>query len=266
MPELPEVETIRRDLNRTIVNKKIVSIEVRDPRIIKGLSPLEFKKHIRQARVNEVLRRGKVLIIGLDNKKYLIIHLRIAGWLIYPERQEKARVVFEFSDHTFLNYMDQRALGELRLVDDYAEFSFLNRLGPEPFKLTPQEFSRLLSKKKTNIKNLLMNQEVIAGIGNIYAQEALFLSGIAPQRRASSLNSQEVKRLLNNLVAVLKKAIRHKGSSIDLYRDALGNKGGMQKCLLVYDKKGQPCHNCQTKIVKINIAGRGTCFCPKCQT
>lgn len=266
MPELPEVETIRRSLSRDIINKKIISVIIRDHRVIKGLSPSEFKKHIKESRVSEVLRRGKVLLIGLDNKKYLIIHLRIAGWLIYPKLEEKARVIFKFSDNTFLNYMDQRALGELRLVEDYAQFPFLKRLGPEPFELTAGQFSQRLKKRKTNIKNLLMNQEVIAGIGNIYAQEALFLSGINPRRLASSLDAAEAKRLHKNIIAILKKAIRNKGSSIDLYRDTEGNKGGMQECLMVYDKKGQSCCKCKTKIVKINIAGRGTCFCPQCQS
>jgi len=266
MPELPEVETIRRSLSRNIINKKIISVTVRDRRLIKEPSLAEFKKHIKGSRVSEVSRRGKVLLIGLDNKKYLIIHLRIAGWLIYPQLQKKARVVFKFSDNTFLNYMDQRALGELRLLEDYKQFSFLKRLGPEPFELTAAEFSQRLKMRKTNIKNLLMNQEIIAGIGNIYAQEALFLSGINPQRSALSLNSGEVRKLHKSIVAILKKAIRNKGSSIDLYRDTQGNKGGMQECLMVYDKKGQPCYHCKTKIVKINIAGRGTCFCPQCQS
>lgn len=265
MPELPEVETIRRDLRHSIMHKKIVSLAVRDRRVIKEPSPADFRKNILGRKVTDVLRRGKVLIVGLDSKKYLIIHLRIAGWLLYPQRQAKARVVFGFSDNTFLSYMDQRALGELRLLTDYRQFSLLRRLGPEPLEMTAAQFAQRLGKRKANIKNILMNQEIIAGIGNIYAQEALFLSGIGPRRQAASLKAEKIKMLHKNIVAVLKKAIRNKGSSIDLYRDIQANKGGMQDCLLVYDKKGEPCYRCKTKIIKVSIAGRGTCFCPRCQ-
>ena len=205
------------------------------------------------------------MILGLSSGKFLIVHLRIAGWLLYGQEDKKSRVSFEFSDKTFLNYMDQRVLGELRLFDDYKEFPFIKRLGPEPFEIKSEHFKELIKSRKTNIKSLLMNQEIISGIGNIYAQEALFTSRINPQRAASSLKDDEIKSLHRNIVLVLKKAIKNKGSSIDLYRDIQGNKGGMELCLKIYDKKGEPCCVCRTKILKINIAGRGTCYCPQCQ-
>jgi formamidopyrimidine-DNA glycosylase len=265
MPELPEVETICKDLSKSIVDKKIVSVIIRDKRVIKEPDSQQFEKTITGQKINKVFRRAKVIILGLEADNFLIIHLRIAGWLLYGQVDKKSRVSLEFADGTFLNYMDQRVLGELRLVDDYKEFPFIKRLGPEPFDITAGNLGELLKKRKTNIKNLLMNQEIIAGIGNIYAQEALFMSGINPERAAYSLKDSEVKDLHRNIVAVLKEAIKNKGSSIDLYRDIQGNKGGMEECLKIYDKKGQPCCVCKTKIVKISIAGRGTCFCPHCQ-
>jgi formamidopyrimidine-DNA glycosylase len=265
MPELPEVETIRRDLSGAITGEKIISVTVNDERVIKGLSAAVFTREIVGRSIAEVLRKGKVLVLGLSGGKYIIIHLRIAGWLLHGECRNKSRVSFKFSDGNFLNYMDQRVLGEVRLIDDYREFSLIKRLGPEPFEITSEQFFNIIKSRKTNIKNLLMNQEIISGIGNIYAQEGLFLSGINPQRAANSLSPEEGKKLHKNVSAVLREAIKNKGSSIDLYRDVWGNKGGMEKRLKIYEKKGQLCPACRHTIVKITIAGRGTCFCPYCQ-
>lgn len=265
MPELPEVETIRRFLSRKILNKKISAIIVNDSRVIKEPALRQFKKSLKGARIQNILRRAKVLVFELDSGMYLVMHLRIAGWLLYGKKEKKARVSFKFSDNFYLNYMDQRVLGEMRLRQDYRDLSFIKKLAPEPFAMDAQQFKDALAGKKTTIKNLLMNQEVISGIGNIYAQEALFLSKIKPQRLAGSLSLAETRLLHKNLISVLKEAIRHKGSSVDTYRDPQGNKGTMAKHLRVYDRKGEPCYVCKEPIVKISLAGRGTCFCPQCQ-
>ncbi|MCF7908411.1 MAG: DNA-formamidopyrimidine glycosylase [Candidatus Omnitrophica bacterium] len=265
MPELPEVETIKKDLTKTILNKTIVAVKVRKKSVIKEPTPAKFKKGIVGESVKKIIRRGKLLIIEFRKDKFLVIHLRIAGWLIYGPEQEKARVSFKLSDGKFLNYMDQRVLGQLKLLKDWRELPFIKSLGPEPFVLSSEQFQEIFRKKKTKIKSLLLDQTVIAGIGNIYAQEALFLAKIDPQRSASSLKAKEVKVLGEKIISVLKEGIKYKGSSVDSYRDLSGDKGGMEKRLKVYGRKGQPCLVCKTPIKKICLAGRGTCFCSKCQ-
>lgn len=265
MPELPEVETIKRDLRKKIINKKIVSIEVNHPKVIKEPSLAEFKKEIVGESIKDIIRKAKVLIFVLKENKFLIVHLRIAGWLLYGEKNEKARVVFRLGDGKYLNYMDQRVLGELRLRRDYKDLEFIKRLGPEPFDIDADCFQNMLRDRKTKIKVLLLDQSLICGIGNIYAQEALFLAKIDPRRPANSLSSKEVKLLLDKIIFVLREGIKHRGSSVDSYRDTNGKKGGMEERLKVYDRKGKPCFICKGLITKISLGSRGTCFCPRCQ-
>jgi len=265
MPELPEVETIKRELNKQIVGKNIVDVKINKKNLIKEPNCVRFKKEIKGEKVKEVLRKAKVLIIKLREDKFLIIHLRIAGWLLYGKQEEKARVVFKFSNGKFLNYMDQRTLGELRLRKNYQDLKFIKKLGPEPFEISSDEFSKILKGKKAKIKPLLMDQTVVAGIGNIYAQEALFLSKIDPQRSVTTLKNKEVQILYKAIISLLKEAIKHRGSSIDTYRDLGGQKGGMEQRLKVYGRENELCFVCKKPIKKINLGGRGTCFCPCCQ-
>ncbi|MBU2043861.1 MAG: DNA-formamidopyrimidine glycosylase [Candidatus Omnitrophica bacterium] len=265
MPELPEVETIKRDLTKTILNKKIVAVCIRKPKVIKEPSIAKFKKSLIGESAKEVIRQGKLLIIKFRPDKFLAVHLRIAGWLIYGHKEERARVSFQFSNGKFLHYMDQRLLGELRLIKDWRSLNFVKNLGPEPFTLRPEQFVQIFKSRKTKIKALLLDQTLIAGLGNIYAQEALFLAKIDPRRPANSLSSQEAKLLGLKLTAVLREGIKYKGSSVDSYRDLNGDKGGMEERLKVYGRKGQPCLICKTPITKIQLAGRGTSFCSHCQ-
>ncbi|MBN3041178.1 MAG: DNA-formamidopyrimidine glycosylase [Candidatus Omnitrophica bacterium] len=265
MPELPEVETIKRQLQRRILNKKIVGVIVRRKNLIKEPSLAEFKKKLIGSTIDGIIRKGKLIIIALSQKNFLIVHLRISGWLEYGKNLDKARVSFELSNKKFLNYMDQRTLGELRLRDHYKDLSFVRTLGPEPFKLSPKEFHAIISKKKTKIKVLLLDQKVISGIGNIYAQEALFLSGIDPNRKADSINQSQASLLLEKIIHVLNEGIKYGGSSVDTYRNIEGNKGGMEERLKVYGRQKLPCFSCKSPISKISLAGRGTCFCPNCQ-
>ena len=265
MPELPEVETIRRDLEKRVLNKKIVEVKIIKKKVIKEPNLFKFKKGLEGERVREILRKAKVLILKLRDDKFLIIHLRISGWLLYGEEDQKARVVFKFSDGKFLNYMDQRLLGELRLRKDFKDLKFIKELGPEPFEFKEEEFKKIVSSKKTKIKVLLMDQTLISGIGNIYAQEALFRARISPLRESSSLSSQEISLLFKSILEVLKEAIKYRGSSVDAYRDTRGREGGMEQRLKVYGRQGKPCFVCKTPIKKITLGGRGTCFCPKCQ-
>jgi formamidopyrimidine-DNA glycosylase len=265
MPELPEVETIKRALEKKLLDKKIISLKVNNSKVIKEPALSEFKKQIVGEKIKKIRRRGKLLIIELKKDKFLIIHLRITGWLKYGKVEEKAKVIFELSGGKFLNYMDSRLLGQLSLRKEYKDLDFLKRLGPEIFHLTAAQFRKKLEGRKGNIKALIMNQNFIAGVGNIYAQEALFLAKIDPRRTAKSLTVKDKDKLYEKLKAVLTEAIEHRGSSVDSYRNLEGQAGGMEKRLKVYGKKNQPCPICKKPLKKIIIAGRGTCFCSNCQ-
>ncbi len=265
MPELPEVETIKRGLEKRILNKKITEVKIASPKVIKEPSAGEFRKGLIGEKPQEIIRQGKALIIKLRENKFLFLHLRIAGWILYGEEEDKARVVFKFSDKQCLNYMDQRLLGELRLKKDFRGLKFIKELGADPLKIGLKEFQEIVKKKKISIKILLMDQKILAGIGNIYAQESLFRAKISPLRNSSSLTLKEISILHKELQGILKEAVKYQGSSVDSYRLIDGASGGMGKRLKVYGRKNQPCFICGSPVKKIDLGGRGTCFCPKCQ-
>ena len=265
MPELPEVETIKRELVVKITNKKIVNFKTTKPKLIKEPSVNEFKKGLIGQKVKQVIRKAKLLIIKLKEDKFLVIHLRIAGWLLYGEEDPRARAVFYLSDGKVLNYMDSRVLGELRLCQDYKDLNFIKKLGPEALDISLSKFRETLVSKKTKIKVLLLDQTLISGLGNIYVQEALFLAKIDPRRAADSLSEKEIKLLHQKIVSILKEAIEQKGSSVNTYRGLGGNRGGMEKRLKVYGRKGESCYFCKKPLTKMFLGGRGTCFCSHCQ-
>jgi formamidopyrimidine-DNA glycosylase len=198
---------------------------------------------------------------------YLTVHLRMTGQLVFGDLDKKARVSFKLSNGAYLCYNDQRTLGELRLVEDWTKLSLAAKMGPEPlsaeFKLSV--FQNKLLTRATKIKPLLLDQHFIAGIGNIYAAEALFLAKIMPDRKASSLKPDEVKLLFKHIKQVLTKAIKCRGSSFSDYRDGHGQLGTFSEHFYVYGRKAQPCLVCNHKIQRIALAGRGTFFCGKCQ-
>jgi len=268
MPELPEVETIRRDLIRDVKGKRIKDVEILNPKVIKEPKPVEFKKRLKGATFKDFLRRGKLLAMELSSGDYLVAHLRMTGQLIYSaKKEEKARVILCLSGGNYLNFNDQRLFAELRLVCDWQKLKFVQELGPEPLEkeFTAQKFKQILTAKKAKIKPLLMDQTFIAGIGNLYAQEALFSAGILPTRPANKLKDKEIKKLHATIQKVLREGIRYRGSSVDNYVNGRGNPGAYHLRLKVYGREGKPCVKCKTKIKKINLGGRGTCFCPKCQ-
>jgi formamidopyrimidine-DNA glycosylase len=268
LPELPEVETIRRDLIRDVKGKKIRDLEILNPRVIKQPRPAEFKRRIKGAAFRDFLRRAKILIGQLSSGDYLVVHLRMTGQLIYSTQKEKgARIIFILSNNHYLNFNDQRLFAEMRLVESWRNLKFVRQLGPEPLgnEFTIRRFQNMLSLKKTKIKPLLMDQTFIAGIGNLYAQEALFLAGILPWRAANELKDKEIARLYWTIQKVLQEGIQYRGSSVDNYVDGQGQRGSYHLRLKVYDRKGKQCLKCKTKIEKISLGGRGTCFCPRCQ-
>ncbi|MDD3296297.1 MAG: DNA-formamidopyrimidine glycosylase [Candidatus Omnitrophica bacterium] len=266
MPELPEVETIKRELGKAVLGKKITKVFVINPKVIKEPSPAKFQKAITGATIKSILRKAKLLVIELSNRKFLTIHLKMAGQLIYPGKGSKStRIAFKLSNGKTLDFNDGRLFAELRIVDDWKELKFIKTLGPEPFGISLGEFKEMVSSRKTKIKPLLLDQKFISGIGNIYANEALFRAKINPARPANSLSAEETKLLLDELKKTLKEAIRCKGSSVDQYLQLSGARGSYAKYHKVYDRKDEPCLRCKTHIKRIRLAGRGTYFCPRCQ-
>ena len=265
MPELPEVETIKRELERAVLGKKISGVYVHNPAVIRQPQPAKFKKGLTGSKIQAIKRQAKVLIFELSNGKSLVIHLKMTGQLVYPGSGKKARVIFHFSDGSSMDFNDQRLFAELRLLDDWRNLKFIKGLGPEPFALTPGEFNKMLLAKKAKIKPLLMDQAFISGIGNLYAAEALFRARIHPQRSASSLTEKEKEKLFKEIKDTLEEAIKCQGSSVDQYVQLNGEPGGYVKYHKVYDRAGKPCLVCKTPIKRIALSGRGTYFCPKCQ-
>ncbi|MDD5691565.1 MAG: DNA-formamidopyrimidine glycosylase [Candidatus Omnitrophica bacterium] len=265
MPELPEVETIKRDLTKTILGKKITGVCVNNPRVIREPSPAEFKKSLEGLTVKNILRRGKLLILELSNGRALTIHLKMTGQLVYPGKIKNSRVAFHLTGGSALDFNDQRLFGELRLISDWKKLKFVQGLGPEPFDLTSADFRDMLSKKKTKIKPLLMDQGFIAGIGNLYASEILFRSKINPQRPGQSLTNKEKEILYREIKKVLTSAIKHGGSSVDDYVRVSGKPGDYVRFHQVYGREGKPCFVCGNPVKKFTQGGRGTYFCPKCQ-
>ncbi|MDP2938149.1 MAG: bifunctional DNA-formamidopyrimidine glycosylase/DNA-(apurinic or apyrimidinic site) lyase [Candidatus Omnitrophota bacterium] len=265
MPELPEVETIKRELEKAVLGKKITEVCVHNPAVIRQPSVDKFKKGLSGVSIKNILRKAKVLILELSNGKALVIHLRMTGQLIYPGDGRKSRVSFKLSDGKTLDFNDQRLFAELRLLDDWHNLKFIQGLGPEPFDLTEEEFKKMLSNKNTKIKPLLMNQTFISGVGNLYAAEVLFRAKIHPERPAASLSDKEKENLFKEIKDTLNEAIEHKGSSVDQYLQLSGEAGDYVKYHKVYDREGKPCLVCKSPIKRISLGGRGTYFCPKCQ-
>lgn len=266
MPELPEVETIKRELEKAVLGKKIVEVKISNPRVIKEPKKREdFLKGLKNAAIKSIVRKGKLLILELSSGKSLTIHLKMTGQLIYPADSRQSRVSFKLSDNKWLDFNDRRLLGELRLVNDWTSLRFVKELGVEPFDLDAEKFKQMLVGKNTRIKPLLMDQAFIAGVGNLYAAEALFRAGIHPRRRASDLTEAEKEALFKEINSVLKEAIKYKGSSVDQYVQLSGKAGDYARHHKVYGREGQPCFVCKTPIKRISLGGRGTYFCPACQ-
>jgi formamidopyrimidine-DNA glycosylase len=265
MPELPEVETIKRELEKAVLGKKITEVIINNPKVIKEPKSAVFAKELKNSGIKSILRKGKLLIFELSSGKDLAIHLRMTGQLVYPGNAKTSRVSFKLSDGKTLDYNDRRLLGELRLLNKWEELNFIKGLGPEPFNITSGQFIQMLANRKTKIKPLLMDQTFISGVGNLYAAEALFRARVHPQRPASSLSDREKEKLLKEIKDTLREAIRQGGSSIDQYVQLSGQQGGYVRYHKAYGREGKPCYVCKTLIKRISLGGRGTYYCPKCQ-
>jgi formamidopyrimidine-DNA glycosylase len=265
MPELPEVETIKRDLEKVVLGKKIIRVSAHDSRVIREPKPAMFIRSLQGLTIKNILRRAKLLIFELSDGLYLTIHLKMTGQLVYPGGSKKSRVAIHLSGGKILDFNDQRLFGELRLVRDWKKLKFVQGLGPEPFDLTCADFKDMLAKKKTKIKPLLMDQSFICGIGNIYAAEILFRAKIDPHRPAQGLTEKEKESLYKIMQKVLNSAIKYGGSSVDDYVRVSGKNGDYLRFHQVYGRAGKPCFVCGSPVRKITQAGRGTYFCAHCQ-
>lgn len=278
MPELPEVETIKEDLRNIIKNKRIKKVEVRLAKVIKNTSGRRFIQKLKGDTFKSLTRRGKYLIFSLKSGKNIVIHLGMTGRLIHSKADEEMsdynkkfnRVIFTLSSKEILRFINMRGFGGIYLIPEggLERFSRLVNLGPEPLskEFTPQVFKDLLKRHKARIKPLLLNQQFLTGLGNIYSVESLYGARISPLRRADSLSDKEVKRLRNTIQKVLLGAIASHGASIDAsYVDAKGRKGSYQFKLKVYRREGKRCSRCGGIVKRIKQNNRSTYFCPECQ-
>jgi len=267
VPELPEVETIRNELSPEIVGRRFTRVTVYDAMPVRQPDLEGFCRGLVGQKTSSLERRGKYLVFRLSNGGALIIHLKMTGVLLLnPEQADRyTRVVFQLDNGSQLIFADRRRLGSLWLV--YDEKAIIGKLGPEPLsaEFSADALSRRLQKRRAPIKPVLLDQAVVAGIGNMYADEALFAAGIHPQRRANSLSLEETRDLHQAIHDVLSSAIGSKGASVDTYTRPDGGLGQAHFSFRVAHLGGRPCADCGTPIQRVTIRNRGSYFCPHCQ-
>jgi formamidopyrimidine-DNA glycosylase len=285
MPELPEVETLKRELEKSLIGKKIKKVEILWPKAVSPLLPATFQKHLVDQKITGLNRRAKMLILNIGKEKHLAFHLKMTGQLIFvPQNDEivggghptndvqtpgkHTRLIFSFSNGDHLYFNDLRKFGWSRLLNREELKNSTKHYGPEPLgpDFTLEHFENIFKRYPgRTVKQLLLDQTLIAGIGNIYADEAAFLSGVLPMRKAAKVSPKELKDLHKNIIAVLNLSIKHKGTSSRNYRRSDGTKGNFVNKLFVYGRKGLPCKKCGSSIQKIKHVGRGTHYCSRCQ-
>jgi len=261
LPELPEVETVVRTLRPAIVGRRILNAEFGQLRVLRGL-PLDTAEALAGQRVIAVERYGKFIAIRLE-RGVLVVHLGMTGKLLMDaERSKWTHAIFTL-DQGVMSFVDPRQFGRIEYGAELP--ARVSALGPEPLEVSLAEFAARLKERRSPIKAVLLNQAVVRGVGNIYADEALFRAGVHPKRIASSLRKDRVEKIYLAMREVLVEAIESRGSSVSNYVDADGNKGSFQNSHRVYQRTGEPCVNCGNPIRRIILAQRGTHFCPKCQ-
>ncbi len=300
MPELPEVQTIVNQLKEVLIGKKIVGVEVRLPKIFQG-----SRDQVLGSKIIDVQRRAKIIILKLDNGKNIVVHLKMTGQLVYGHGTAETvsfsqgipfagmslpgkttHVIFDLEDpstgpgraNARLFFNDLRQFGWVKVISDKELGEINEKHGPEPFTIvqgkpvdnkefTPEYLAKICGNWGRPIKILLMEQSKIAGIGNIYANEALWCAGISPMKRGREIETGKIEALYKCIKKVLETGLKYGGSSAadEAFINAKGEKGHMQEHFVVYQKQGTPCPRCGTKIAMSRIGGRGTFFCPKCQ-
>ncbi len=273
MPELPEVETIKRILKPIIVGKEIIECQILYERVLPKNTATDFISQIENRRIVDLYRRGKYLLFELDLSLLLIVHLRMTGQLIlYQEKSmelaKHTSAIFTFSDDSQLRFVDQRKFGTIYLLpaDEIQQIAGLYHLGPEPLTkdFSPQVLTDIVQSRRP-IKSILLDQRKIAGLGNIYADEALFRAKIHPQKLGISLVADEIRTLHQSIIMILQAAIRAQGTTIRDYRTGSGETGGFQDQLQVYGRTNSPCPICNALIERVKISGRSSHYCSNCQ-
>ncbi|OGF25125.1 DNA-formamidopyrimidine glycosylase [Candidatus Falkowbacteria bacterium RIFOXYB2_FULL_47_14] len=285
MPELPEVETIRNDLKKRILYIGIADIGILLARTVKNKRS-DFKKILLKNKFTDIGRVGKLLILKLARGGgFLLVHLKMTGQLIYRNSglviagghsdrkairelpDKHTRVFLEFSDGGRLFFNDMRTFGYMKIVNAEELAAIKEKFGPEPLdrRFDGVFLKNLLNKRKMNIKALLLNQALVAGLGNIYADETLFIAGVDPARAADTLTDKETAKIVKAAKAVLRAGIKYRGTTFNSYVDADGHKGDFVRRLKVYGRAGEKCRRCGGAIRKKKVAGRGTSYCPVCQ-
>lgn len=273
MPEMPEVEIIRRYLDKQLTGQRIMGVELLLPRQIKWPEPEGYRAMAIGRTIAGMNRCGKYLLMALDNGSELVFHLRMTGRLVYEpdgvNHDSHARLLFQLDGGGLLVYGDTRTLGTLYALSPGERWRIhgLAEMGPEPLTgdFTPAYIQQTAKGRRTAVKSFLLNQKYIGGIGNIYADEALFLAGIHPLRPVGSLSAAECQRLHQSVNTVIAAGIRDGGTTFRDYKNGEGKQGSHQEQLYVYNRQGQPCRRCGTEIEKMTVGGRGTHLCPQCQ-
>ncbi len=277
MPELPEVETIVRDLKKVIPGKEIKRVRVRDSLLLRGIPKRVFVAALQSQIIKDVHRRGKAIVIALFSGKFWVIQLKMTGQVIVQTPESSSRVasapwpatrmIFELSGGVKMFYNDVRRFGRHWVGDDWKDCEHFRNLGPEPLSqdLTAEVLGAKLKGLRRAIKPLLLDSAFIAGIGNIYACEILFRAGLAPWRQALTLRAPQAARLYTEIVAVLSEAIAGRGTSLRNYRDGGGDPGMFGTRLAVYGREREACLRCGGPVARVVLSGRGTFYCGKCQ-
>jgi formamidopyrimidine-DNA glycosylase len=273
MPELPEVETMVRDLRTRVVGRTITAVDAPFPGSVVYPGYPEFVQRVAGQEIVDIRRRGKYAGFSLASGDALIVHRGMTGSLLARPTGEPmephVRILFGLDDGTELRFDDARKFGKVFVMESTGAERPLpwSRMGPEPLgdDFSPDYLHRRVSSRKASIKSLLLNQEIVAGLGNIYVDEALFHAGIHPSRVACALSRPEIDRLYEAIRRVLRQAVGGRGTTFSNYRDIEGRSGRYQTLLQVFRRTGNPCPRCGTSIQRLVVAGRGTHFCPQCQ-
>jgi formamidopyrimidine-DNA glycosylase len=287
VPELPEVETVARQLEPELEARRIERLEVLDPRWCRPQPPAELERAVSGRQIQGLGRRGKYLLLALDRAQTLVMHLRMTGNLVLVEGDEVVdpsqgmrlyegerssserhlRARFTLEDGRQLWFTDPRRFGEAFLIDDAGLDQRFVTLGVEPLsdEFTPEALGAAAAGRTAPLKSFLLDQSRVAGVGNIYADEALYRARLHPLSPAGSMKPEHLVALRDGIVAALEAGLEHGGASIDDYRDGRGEKGAMQNEFLVHTREGEPCPSCEGAIARIVVSGRSTYFCPSCQ-
>jgi formamidopyrimidine-DNA glycosylase len=287
MPELPEVETVCRQLEPELEGRRIERLEVLDARWCRPMAPMVLEKAVKGAMIEGLGRRGKYLLLALEGERTLVMHLRMTGNLVLVEGESKLdpsegrrlyeaerstserhlRARFTLDDGREVWFTDPRRFGEAFLIDNAELDARFVKLGVEPLSpdFTPEALGAMAAGRTAPLKSFLLDQSGVAGVGNIYADEALFRARLHPLSPAGSMKPEHLVALRDAVIAALEAGIDGGGASIDDYRDGRGEKGTMQNEFLVHTREGEPCPRCEGTIVRIVVSGRSTYFCPSCQ-